>query len=142
MHDFLIAVTATGHLLVVDVNNHIFKVHESASDPENLTGYLPASALFLGRSCHLCPNHACIHAIQLQSTCQEVFLGITKFCKMWRLTGEGMLEEGPDRHEQLKLQAQKQALLGGNSCVAPPTCCSVDAAESNDEQEDLDALMY
>lgn len=53
-----------------------------------------------------------------------------------------MLEDEPDRHEQLKLQAQKQALLEGNSCLALPTCCSIDAAESSDEQEDLDALMY
>lgn len=53
-----------------------------------------------------------------------------------------MLEHEPDPHEQLKLQAQKQALLEGNSCVAPPTCCNIGAAESSDDQEDLDALMY
>lgn len=58
------------------------------------------------------------------------------------LKGEGMLEGEPDRHEQLKLQAQKQALLEGDSCVAPPTCCDIDTAESSGDQEDLDALMY
>lgn len=58
------------------------------------------------------------------------------------LTGEGMLEHEPDRHEQLKLQAQKQALLEGNSCVASPTSCDIGTAEISDEQEDLDALMY
>lgn len=59
------------------------------------------------------------------------------------LTGEGMLEHGPDRHEQLKLRAQKQGLLEGNSAQELPACCSIDTAdESGDDQEDLDALTY
>lgn len=65
------------------------------------------------------------------------------FATCGRLTGEGMLEHGPDRHEQLKLQPQKQGLLGGNSAQELLACCSTDTAdESGDDQEDLDALTY
>ena len=48
-----------------------------------------------------------------------------------------------DQHEQLKLQAQKQGLLEGNSCVGLPACCNIDTAdEDGDDQDDLDALTY
>lgn len=54
-----------------------------------------------------------------------------------------MLEQGLDRHEQLKLQAQKSGLLKGNSAQELPSCCNTDLVdESGDDQEDLDALTY
>ncbi|KAL3161267.1 hypothetical protein ABBQ38_009628 [Trebouxia sp. C0009 RCD-2024] len=62
--------------------------------------------------------------------------------------GEGLLEHGLDRHEQLKLQAQKQGLLEGSAhelrpSVDLPACSIVDTADdSSDEQDDLDALIY
>lgn len=51
-----------------------------------------------------------------------------------------MLEDNQDRHEQLKLQAQKQHLIEGNSNEALPACCNDHAAA--DDEEDLDALTY
>ena len=54
-----------------------------------------------------------------------------------------MLEPGLDRHEQLKLQAQRQGLLEGKSHAEVPVCCNIDLAdESGDDLEDLDALTY
>ena len=53
-----------------------------------------------------------------------------------------MLERRLDRHEQLKLQAQKQGLLEGTSALELPACCNVDPADESGDDEDLDALTY
>lgn len=80
-------------------------------------------------------------------TCLDYYpvnTGIGNFC---RCTGEGLLEHGLDRHEQLKLQAPKQGLLEGSAPKLHPRmdlpACIVDTADdSGDEQDDLDALIY
>lgn len=76
------------------------------------------------------------------------------------VTGEGLIEMGLDRHEQLKLQAQQQGLLEGGmgtqpGCHARNThhdCQNLDTDDSNighqrndvpeddDDDEDLEAI--
>ena len=90
---------------------------------------------------HLSETFPLLNMEQFYSNFNEVLMpSIATYCCP---TGEGMLEHGLDRHEQLKLQAQKQGLLEGSSALELPACCNVDPAdECGDDQEDLDALMY
>ena len=53
--------------------------------------------------------------------------------------GEGLIDSGPDRHEQLKLLGQKQPLLQAESSdsIAADEAVSMPVLE---EDEDLDAI--
>ncbi len=60
--------------------------------------------------------------------------------------GEGLVEMGPDRHEQLKLEAQKQYLLGqglpeghkGSTCRHQDSPNAMDDDINDEDLEDIE----
>ena len=113
-------------------------IHLSKRSPDTYSVYLLAATATVSPVKRPVPL---LNMEQFYSNFSEVLMpSIATYCCP---TGEGMLEHGLDRHEQLKLQAQKQGLLEGSSALELPACCNVDPAnECGDDQEDLDALMY